>query len=103
MYLVQVLYHPDNPQSLEDQYQAHVDRAGALVEASEHVYLGKFAGEVAGKSVTRGAVLLFESKEEFEAFATSPEGSAIVADAQRIAGPGGLSICQGEVDIDIDP
>lgn len=99
VYMVQVLYHPADPASLEAEYPGHVDRAGALVRAARHVYVGKFAGQVMGHTVTRGVVFLFESKEAFEKAASSPEGAAVVQDAQRIAGPDGLSICQGEIDI----
>ena len=99
MYMVQVLYHPNDAEALESQYPQHVQRAGPLVAAAEHVYVGRFAGDVGGKAITRGVVFLFTSKEAFERAASSPEGAAVVEDAQRIAGPGGLSICQGEVDI----
>ena len=99
MYMVQVLYHPADPATLEAEYPAHVARAKPLVDAALHVYAGPFAGTVGNKEVTRGVVFLFESKEAFDKAASSPEGAAVIEDAARIAGPDGLSLCVGEINI----
>ena len=99
MYMVKVEYHPSNPESLEREYPHHVEVAKPLIDAALHVYAGPAAGEIGGKRVTRGVVFIFESKEAWEAAASSPGGAAAIQHAQEIAGPEGMSVLTGEVEV----
>ncbi len=99
VYMVKVEYHPSNPESLEREYPHHVEVAKPLIDAALHVYAGPAGGEIGGKRVTRGVVFIFESKEAWEAAASSPGGAAAIQHAQEIAGPEGMSVLTGEVEV----
>ncbi len=62
MYKVNILYHPQDPDSLERQYPEHLKLAKPLIDAALHCYAGPAGGEVGGKKVTRDAIFIFESR-----------------------------------------
>ncbi len=98
MYMVNILYHPQDPHSLERQYPEHLKLAKPLIDAALHCYAAPASGEVGGKKVTRGVVFIFESQQAWEAAVASPGGAAAVKHAGEIAGPDGMSVIAGEVD-----
>lgn len=107
--VVAVVYHPTDPSELERKYPDHLAKPGVakLVKAAQAVYAGNVRGDVNGKRATRTAVFVFPSLKVWEKTAGDPEVQAVVADAQKIAGPGGVSILVGEVEaikeVNVDP
>lgn len=103
--LVSVIYHPEYPDRLERQYPDHLTKPGVakLVSASQATYVGAVSCDVAGKRATRTAVFVFPNQRVWEEIAKDPDVQAVVTDAQKIAGPNGVSIIPAVVEAIKEP
>lgn len=99
--MVEVVYHPADPGDLERQYPGHLQHPGvpALLGAASAVYAGPIGGEVAGKKITRSVIFVFPDEATWERVSSSGDGAAAVQDAARIAGPNGMSVLAGDIQI----